>query len=47
MRRAAVGKVVAVDGRDDDVVELHLGRRLREPERLERIGRAFRRPEWT
>ena len=34
------GEVVAVDGRDDDVLEPHLRRRVREPERLERIGRA-------
>ena len=36
---AAIGDVVAVDRRDDDVLEVHLGRRRREPERLERVGR--------
>ena len=36
---AAVGEVVAVDGRDDDVGEPHLRGGLGEPERLERIGR--------
>ena len=39
MRRATIGEVVAVDRRDDDVGELHLRRRLREAERLERIRR--------
>ena len=39
---AAVGDVVAVDGGDDDVLELHLRRRVREPERLERVGRRAR-----
>ena len=42
MRRATVGEVVAIDRRDDHVRELHLRRRLRQPERLERIGRAVR-----
>src|SRR5207244_12077369 len=32
-------QVVAVDGGDDDVAELHLGRSLREAQRLERVGR--------
>ncbi len=36
---AAVGDVVAVDRRDDDVLELHLRRSLGEPQRLERVGR--------
>ena len=36
---AAVGDVVAVDRGDDDVLELHLRRGLREPQRLERVGR--------
>ena len=36
---APVGDVVAVDRRDDDVLELHLRRRLRDAERLERVGR--------
>ena len=36
---AAVGDVVAVDRRHDDVLELHLRRGLREAQRLERIGR--------
>ena len=40
---AAVGDVVAVDRGDDDVLELHLGRRLREPQRLERVDRVGRR----
>ena len=39
--RAAIGDVVAVDRRDDDVLELHLRRDLCEPKRLERIGRRF------
>ena len=39
--RATVGEVVAVDGGDDDVVEPQLRRRLREPQRLERVGRAI------
>ena len=38
-----VGDVVAIDGRDDDVTEAHLLRRLREPERLERIHGLRRR----
>src|SRR6185295_11060069 len=33
--RALIVDVVAVDGRDDDVLEPHLLRRLREPQRLE------------
>ena len=37
----SVGDVVAVDGGDDDVLQAHLRRRVREPERLERIGRMF------
>ena len=46
MPGAAVGQVVAVDRRDDDVLEPHLRGRLREPERLERIhGSGV--PEWT
>ena len=35
--RAFVGYVVPVDRRDDDVLEIHLRRRLRKPQRLERI----------
>jgi len=35
---AAVGDVVAVDRGDDDVLQLHLRRRLRDAQRLERIG---------
>ena len=41
---AAVGNVVAIDRRHDDVLEPHLERRLREPERLERIRRRVRPP---
>ena len=44
---ALVGKVVAVDGGDDDVAELHLRRRMREPQRLERVGRVSGFPEST
>ena len=40
MAGAPVGEVVAIDGGDDDVLELHLRGRVREPERLERVGRA-------
>ena len=40
----AVGHVVAVDGRDDHVLEVHLGRGLGEPERLERVGRRLGLP---
>jgi hypothetical protein len=36
---APVGDVVAVDGRDDDVLEAHLLRGLRKAQRLERIWR--------
>ena len=39
VRRAAVRQVVAVDRRDDDVLEAHARGGLREPERLERVGR--------
>ena len=39
---AAVGEVVAVDRRDDDVLEAHLRRRLGEAQRLERIDRVGR-----
>ena len=39
---AAVGDIVAVDGGNDDVLQAHLRRRLREPERLERVGRVLR-----
>ena len=42
VRRAAIRDVVAVDRRDDDVREAHLRRRLREPERLERVRRPVR-----
>ena len=45
--RALVGQVVAVDRRDDDVPELHLRGRVREAERLERIGRPSGLPECT
>ena len=38
---ALVGKVVAIDRGDDDVAELHLRRGVREPQRLERVGRAL------
>jgi hypothetical protein len=44
---AAVGDVVAVDGGDDHVLEVHLRRRRRESKRLERVGRRVGRPEWT
>src|SRR5213592_507858 len=40
--RAPVGDVVAVDGGEDDVLEAHLRRRVREPERLERVRRVLR-----
>ena len=40
--RAAVRHVVAVDGGDDDVLQPHLRRRLREAERLERVGSVLR-----
>ena len=40
--RTAVGNVVAVDRGDDDVLQLHLGRRLADPQRLERVGRVLR-----
>ena len=36
--RAAVGDVVAVDRGDDHVLEVHLRRGLREPQRLQRVG---------
>ena len=39
---ATVVDVVAVDRGDDDVLQAHLGRGLREAERLERIGRVLR-----
>src|SRR5262245_25116901 len=39
---AAVGDVVAVDGGDDDVLEVHLRGRRREPQRLERVRRRVR-----
>ncbi len=39
---AAVGNVVSVDGRDHDVAQLHLGGRLSEPQRLERVRRMLR-----
>ena len=39
---ALVGDVVAVDRRDDDVLQPHLERGLREPERLERVDRLGR-----
>ena len=39
---AAVGDVVAVDRGDDDVLQAHLRGRLREAERLERVGRRAR-----
>ena len=39
---ALVGDVVAVDRRDDDVLQAHLLRRLREAERLERVDRLAR-----
>ena len=38
---ALVGQVVPVDGRDDDVLELHLRRGVREPQGLERIRRVL------
>ena len=38
---AAVGHVVAVDGRDDDVLQLHLRSRLADTERLEWVGRVL------
>ena len=38
---AAVGDVVAVDGRDDDVLQLHLRGGLADPERLERVRRVL------
>ena len=41
---AAVGDVVPVDRRDDDVLQPHLRRDLREPQRLERIGRRLGLP---
>ena len=44
---AAVGEVVAVDRGDDDVLEPHLLRGLREAERLERVGRRSGLPELT
>ena len=47
MAGAAVGDVVAVDRGDDDVLQLHLRRRLRDAQRLERIGRRLGRPELT
>ena len=47
MAGAAVGHVVAVDRGDDDVLEVHLRRRLREPKRLERVRRVLGRPELT
>ncbi len=40
MRAAAVGKIVAVDRRDDDVIEPQLGHRLRHVLGLRRIERA-------
>ncbi|MDQ3778371.1 MAG: hypothetical protein M3310_05835 [Actinomycetota bacterium] len=42
--RSAVREIVAVDGRDDDVLELHLRGCVREPKRLERVGRMLRSP---
>ena len=42
---AAVGDVVAVDRRDDDVLQAHLRRGLREAERLERVRRLSGLPE--
>src|SRR5439155_26118634 len=36
---AAVGDVITVDRGDDHVLQVHLRRRGREPERLERVGR--------
>ena len=39
MSRAAIGEVVAIDGRDDDVREPHRRGRLGEAKRLERVGR--------
>ena len=39
---APVGDVVAVDRGDDDVLEPHLRRRMREAQRLERVGRLGR-----
>jgi hypothetical protein len=41
---AAIWDVVAVDGGDDDVLELHLRRRVGEAQRLERIRRMLRFP---
>ncbi len=38
---AAIGNIVAVDGRDDDVLQLHLCRHVREPQGLQRVGRAL------
>ena len=37
---AAIGNVVAIDGGDDDVLQLHLRRHVREAQRLERVRRA-------
>ena len=42
MSRAAVGDVVAVDGGDDDVLQLHLLGRLGDAQRLQRVGRCVR-----
>ena len=39
VRGAPVGDVVAVDRGDDDVLQLHLRRGLRDAQRLERVGR--------
>src|SRR5256885_6616508 len=39
---SAVGHVVTVDGGDDDVLQVHLRRGVRKPERLERVGRVLR-----
>ncbi len=41
MAGAAVGDVVAVDRGDDDVLQAHLGGRVREAKRLERIRRVL------
>ena len=37
--RTSIGEVVAVDGRDDDVLQSHRRRGLGEAERLQRVGR--------
>jgi len=41
MSGAAVGDVIPVDRRDDDMLELHLRRDVREPQRLERVRRCL------